>query len=98
MQHNGWLAARIAARLPVHTVAVTHRQQAMVVRFDWWIQRPHPLTTGFRYPTLNGLGGYRVLSRTQYVTSQDSAYGMLLQSCSAIHVASWARECTSSLL
>jgi hypothetical protein len=37
MKDDGRLAARIAARLPVHAVAVANVEEAVLVRFDRWI-------------------------------------------------------------
>jgi hypothetical protein len=37
MQHNGRLAARIPARLPVHAIPVTDVEHPLLVRLDRWI-------------------------------------------------------------
>ena len=41
MQHDGRLAARITARLPVDAVAVANLEHAVIVRFDRWVQVRH---------------------------------------------------------
>ena len=41
MQHDGRLASRIAAGLPVDAITVANFEHAMLVRFDSWIQLCH---------------------------------------------------------
>ena len=57
MQHDGRFVTWIPACLPVHAVAVANFQDAVLVRFDRWIQLGHDVQTRIssgRYASAGG--------------------------------------------
>jgi hypothetical protein len=41
-------AVRVAADLPIHQIPVANIEQAMVIRFDFWIEHPHTNALPYR--------------------------------------------------